>query len=204
VEPLLQVLGDPDGLLRTHAIWALGEIGDARAVPALIPFLGEETEGGSDNKAAAAALRQLGEGRLVEAFAQTLRGSKAALESWPGKYRREVVQAFIRALDSPDAGPAVQSAEALAELGAVEALPALRAQSRVRHFGDERTEERWAQAVAQLEAWAALPRPADAPLSPETLPRPAGEPEPSPETLPRPIGEPESTEEVRLRRTEEE
>lgn len=119
----------------------------------------------------------------MEAFSQALRGSRAALESLKGKSRREVAQGFIRTLDSPDGNKAAQAAWALAELGAVEALPALRSKGSERHSADERTKDRWATAVAQLETLAALPRPAEAaPTDTGTLPRPASEPEPSTET----------------------
>lgn len=42
VGPLMNVLDDEDNVLRARAIWALSEIGDARAIPALIPLLGEQ------------------------------------------------------------------------------------------------------------------------------------------------------------------
>ncbi len=41
VEPLLQRLTSTDWIARLLAAWALGEIGDAHAVPALLPWLGE-------------------------------------------------------------------------------------------------------------------------------------------------------------------
>lgn len=174
VEPLLQVLSDPDAVLRAKAIEALGSIGDIRAVPALIPFLGEEevTAEGPFCEQAAAALRQLGQGRLTEAFFQVLEGNQEALETLPGEVRAPVVQGLIRALDSPAAHRCVQAATALAALGAVESLPALRSSKRSRHFTEVALKAAWNQAVAHLERLAALPRPAErVGAGVETLPR---------------------------------
>jgi HEAT repeat protein len=167
------------------AIDALGEIGDERAVSALIPFLGEEgetdfggelgrTEGGRFCDHAARALRRLGQGGLTEAFSQILEGNQEALETLTGEHRAAVVQGLIRALDSPSVRRAVHAAGALAALGAVEALPALRSKAQRRRFAEEQARSLWARAVAHLEILAALPRPAEAEATDiGTLPRPA-------------------------------
>jgi HEAT repeat protein len=185
VEPLLQALSDPDAILQMKAIDALGEIGDERAVSALIPFLGEEgetdfggelgrTEGGRFCDHAARALRRLGQGGLTEAFSQILEGNQEALETLTGEHRAAVVQGLIRALDSPSVRRAVHAAGALAALGAVEALPALRSKAQRRRFAEEQARSLWARAVAHLEILAALPRPAEAEATDiGTLPRPA-------------------------------
>jgi hypothetical protein len=99
---------------------------------------------------------------------------------------------------------AVHAAWALGGLGAVEALPTLRSKAGVLSLAAEQVKKACAQAIAKLEAWAKLPRPAEAPEPEiETLPRPAYAPEPDEEALPRLTGEPEPNEEVLLRRTEE-
>ncbi|MEW6233639.1 MAG: HEAT repeat domain-containing protein, partial [Chloroflexota bacterium] len=41
VEPLIAALGDADAEVRRYAAWALGEIGDVRAVEPLIAALGD-------------------------------------------------------------------------------------------------------------------------------------------------------------------
>jgi hypothetical protein len=75
--------------------WALGEIGDPQAIPALIPFLGEWE--------ADKALRKLGQGDFVDAFHKVLdsRDEGAIKKLWEWGYRREIASAFIRMLDSP-------------------------------------------------------------------------------------------------------
>lgn len=176
VEPLLQALTDPDVLLQTKAIDALGKSGDKRAVPALLPFLGDQgkTAGGWLREYAAAALRRLGQGRLVEAFLQVLEGHQEALGTLAGEYRAAAVQGLVRALDSPDPIQVAHAAGALAVMGAIEALPALRSKGRRRHITDVGLKAAWDQAIAHLEGLAALPRPADeGERGVETLPRPA-------------------------------
>jgi HEAT repeat protein len=168
----------------------LGVIGDVRAVPAVIPLLGDDarTAGGnfSSRSAAAAALRDLGRRELVEAFAQTLFRNKAAVEVLKKSHPREFGQAFLRALDSDDVTIVVNAAWALAELGGVEGLPRLRSKTGLLNFPNKQLREIWHQSIAKLTSLSSLPRSAEA-VAPnvETLPRPAGEPEPSTETLPR-------------------
>jgi hypothetical protein len=189
VEPLTQVLNDADKGLREKSAWALGEIGDRRIVPALIPLLGDEAKNNRGNfsgrSPVADALRKLGKSELVEAFSQALFHSKTAMQSLKD-YRREFGQAFIRALGSPDVSTAVNAAWALSELGTLEALPHLRSQRHALRFPNPQLKEIWDQAIATLQSLSALPRAADATtLNAETLPRTAGAPEPNTETLPR-------------------
>lgn len=81
--------------MREKIFWALGEIGDPQAIPALIPFLGE--------READKALRKLGQGDFVDAFHKVLdsRDEDAIKKLREWGYRREVASAFIRVLDSP-------------------------------------------------------------------------------------------------------
>ncbi|MCS6863105.1 MAG: HEAT repeat domain-containing protein [Abditibacteriales bacterium] len=192
VAPLLQVLNDADVILREKAMAALANIGDRRAVPALIPLLGDEARINRGNfsgrSPAADALRKLGMEESVEAFSQALFRNKAAVETLKRQhqYQSEFAQAFLRALDSNDTTVAVNAAWSLAELGAIEALPALRARTGQIDFPNAQLRDVWYQAIAKLKSLSALPRPAQATApDAETLPRPAGQPEIDNETLPR-------------------
>jgi hypothetical protein len=190
VAPLLQVLNDADVVLREKAMSALANIGDRRAVPALIPLLGDEAKTNRGNfsgrSPAANALRKLGAEECVEAFSQALFRHKAAVETLKKQHQSEFAQAFLRALDSKDATVAVNAAWTLAELGAVEALPMLRSKTGLIDFPNAQLRDVWNQAIAKLKSLSALPRPAQAAApDTETLPRPAGEPETGTETLPR-------------------
>ncbi len=190
VAPLLQVLNDADVVLREKAIAALANIGDRRAVPALIPLLGDEAKTNRGNfsgrSPAADALRKLGAEELVEAFSQALFRNKAAVETLKKQHQSEFAQAFLRALDSNDATVAVNAAWTLAELGAIEALPVLRSKTGLIDFPNAQLRDVWNQAIAKLKSLSALPRPAEpATTDTDTLPRPAGAPEMGTETLPR-------------------
>jgi hypothetical protein len=190
VAPLLNVLTDPDNVLRAKAIWALGEIGDTHAVPFLIPLLGDVSE----HSAAGAALRKLSEGELVEAFSQTLLGNKSKLTTLKGQFRDKVIQGLIKSLDGSDPFTIAHAAWALGELGAMEALPHLKSKGGLFSGSSEGVKEACARAIAKLETLAALPRPAEA-ASPDTttLPRPSTQPMTGTETLPHPAddgGEP--------------
>jgi HEAT repeat protein len=193
LQALVEVVNDADDVVRAGAIEALGEIGDAGAVPALIPLLGQTKKVGvrQVRGLAAAALGKVGAQDVVDAFDQALQGHVDPLkELAEGAHRSEIVQALVYALDAH--ATAAKAATGLAALGAREVLPKLR--SLARGFGvPESVREACRSAVAELEAQAALPRPARA--DPEgrtdTLPRPIAEPEGGVETLPRAVEEEE-------------
>jgi hypothetical protein len=206
VLPLMQVLKvevlkEADKATRVEAIKALSEIGDARAMPALIPLLGDgETVGGRTvADCAADALATFGETELVLAFMQTLEGDKTALETLRGKYQREVIEGLILKAASHHQSDEmrVNALWALGELRAVEVLPKLRlglkimAVGGVFGVGSERLKRACEDLIAHLEAiesaTGTLPRTAEA-VAPdiETLPRSAAAPLPDTETLPRP------------------
>jgi HEAT repeat protein len=75
VPGLVAVLNDSDGNVRRGAAWALGEIGDDRAVPHLIPWLDDTTGdmfgiGGRVCDAVAGALERIGTPTALEAVAR--------------------------------------------------------------------------------------------------------------------------------------
>lgn len=187
VEPLISVLDDRDPELAAKAIRALGEIADGRAVGPVLPFLGvgQVVEGNTFAELAAHTLRQLGEEVRVQAFGQALEGNIEPLKTTAGEYRPQVSQALINALGDGDGSVIAHAAEALANLGAAEALPSLRAVVR-RASKNDPTRLACEEAISELEARAALPRPAKA-AEPDvdTLPRSVHEPAPSTDTLPK-------------------
>ena len=178
--PLLTALRDPDPLLRAHAAVSLGEIGDRQAIPSLVSALGDlgHADGRTVGDYAAEALRQLGEGALVDTYSRALEGDSALLKRMQEGEREPFIQAFLGTLESPDAETAARTARALAELGAVEALPRIRAQaSRVRSANGE-IRKMLDAAIQELERRKDLPRPTGAPeADPNALPRPASSPD---------------------------
>lgn len=190
VVPLLQVLSDPDPVLRLKAVYALGEMGDPRAVAELIPLLGspEWVQDQTLGTAAAEALRKLGEGAAVDRFQRVLDGNLGEVEAL--RSRAGVFSgAFALALDDAQPERVAAAALALARFSAIEALPEIRAAARRLRQASPEVGERLKEAIAELEMRSALPRPAHAPLPDDTvLPRPAEAPTPDTDTLPRPAG----------------
>ena len=99
INVLCEALEHPFSSVRAKAVWALGEIGDPSVIPHLIPLLGDH-ETVSDQ--AAAVLEKFGEGDLVHAFKKALTGKvdEQARKILSGKYRPQVVKAFVKALNS--------------------------------------------------------------------------------------------------------
>ena len=129
VWPLISVLEGRDPVLAAKAIRALGEIGDVRAVPGLLPILGDgqAVEGDTFARLAAHTLRRLGEEDRVQAFGQAVKGDVEPLKRVAGEYRPQLSRALVTALGDTDGSVIANAAAALASLGAVEALPSLRA-----------------------------------------------------------------------------
>ena len=184
VPALASVLGDEDTWLRARAIDALAEIRHQDAVGPLIPLLGDTraADDRSVQRRVAEALRQLGEGELVDTVLAALNGDFGRLKALGGGYRAEIVAAFAGALKRPSG---THAANALAEINAVEALPQLR--EVLRTFGArDPTGQAVSRAISKLEARASLPRAASAAdVEVDTLPRAAREPGPDSTTLPR-------------------
>lgn len=181
---LTSVLTDKDNLLVARAIEALARIGDARAVGPLVRRLGDTkaAEGRPIRDHVADALRELGEGALVDAVLAALDGDFARLKAYDGAYRAEIIDALANSIRWRSA---THPANALAEIHAVEALPRLRAI--LTNYGRRNpTGQTVADVIRRLESRASLPRAATAPdVEADTLPRAAREPGPDTRTLPR-------------------
>ena len=191
---LVSVLASEDGLLRVNAIDALASIADRRAIRPLLGLLGDTTRAIQDR--AAGALRSLGEsalreprhrlGDLVDDVFTALAGDASRIRDAVGEYRGEVIDAFVVALDGPSG---MHAAKALEELHAIEALPGMRAVLR-RTGTKSRTGKAIEASIQELEARAALPRPAEArEVGADTLPRVADDPGRATDTLPRAMDE---------------
>ncbi len=213
VEVLLEATQDSVPDIRAIALWALGQIGDERAVAAAIPLLTDKSPTcfrrwlyewtrkvlsrevndigrvfyWTVRAVAAAVLRQLGLGDLVRAFwrALTYRDAEAVakLKAFQ-RYRKEMAEALIRVLDTGTVSEAVNAAWLLGELWAFEALPALRAKMRS-PFTAMQVREECQKVVAKLEALATLPSPAAEGIDPSVLPRPAVPTDIATDVLPR-------------------
>jgi HEAT repeat protein len=174
-------LNESDDNLRVKAVWALGEIGDPAAIPALIPLLGDETPvgGWQFSSYTAPALRRLGEGALVNALEAALEGSDTGVDALQEHHCPALTETFRRLLDSLDPLRVAQTAWMCGELGSVELLPLLRQRGRaVRRTAAPLDLRRINEAIERLEAQTKLPRPAMAPsVSVHSLPRPSHEAE---------------------------
>ena len=189
---LTAVLKDKDTVLIAQAIEALAQIGDVRAVGPLVRRLGDikPADGRPIRDRVADALRQLGEGVLVDAVLGALEGDFARLKAYGGEYREEIIEALCNSIRWRSA---VHPANALAEIHAVEALPRLR-RVLTNFAGRSPTGQAIADAIRRLEARASLPRAAAAAdVEVDTLPRAAGEPGPDRGTLPRGSRAPEDS-----------
>ena len=191
IDVLCEALEHPFSSVRAKAVWALGEIGDPSVVPHLIPLLGD-CEEVSDydmvSDQAATVLEEFGEGDLVHAFKKALIGKvdEQVRKILSGKYRPQVVKAFVKALNSELPSVAIGAAWALGELRFVEALPILERKARSL-MAPKQVRLACREAAEKLRTFAYLP--AIPSVSPEVanLPRPATATEIPKETLPRAV-----------------
>jgi HEAT repeat protein len=167
---------------RVAAIWALGEIGDQKAIPALIPFLGDLSEvlfGFYEAKMAfmkgiglakeefrerlrwkvrdwaEEALMKL-KPEIVELFRKVVEErDKNALFELAKEYRSEIVAALTGLLDRRQRDWVFNAVWALRELKAVEALPKLR---RLARRAGPHLREYCQKVIAELEEFSMLPR----------------------------------------------
>ena len=190
IAALASVLEADDKVLRAEAIDALANIQHERAIKPLLRLLGDTSHvaGRRIQDRVGEAVRRLGEAELVDAVLAALVGDISKIKAAVGIYRSQVIEAFVVALEGT-AG--FHAAKALGELQALEALPEMRAV--LRRVGERgRKGQALRAAIQELEARAALPRPADGgEVVADTLPRAAGEPGPETDTLPRSADESE-------------
>jgi len=187
IDALASVLGSEDTVLRAHAVDALASIAHRGAIEPLLRRLSDTSrvEGKPIQDRVARALRGLGEGKLVDAVLAALTGDASRLRDAVGAYR-VVIDCFVVALEGPSG---MHAARALEELHAMEALPAMREVLR-RTGTRSRTGAAIEASIRELEARAALPRPAQArEVGADTLPRAADDPGPATDTLPRAVKE---------------
>jgi hypothetical protein len=187
VDVLLGTLHESDPILQAKAAHALGEIGDERAVPALIRSLGKR-QGQLKRKLAADAadaLIAMGEEATVLAFEAALDGRPDDLSAVAKQHRTDLIEALITALEGPGRLVVANAVAALAKIGAVEALPELR--QRMNDYMLAGVRESYWEAIEALESRTGLPRPASAvERHSDTLPKPAdGRGRPAPDTLPK-------------------
>jgi HEAT repeat protein len=149
VEPLIQLATDENAepLLNKKAIEALGRIGDARAVPALVKMLTKERRGISFYVESSFALYQLGT-PAADALLAALEGKDPALAEWakqqgvhPASYAMKSAQilgdlrdrraeaALLRQLAFKNEDPRIQ---ALVRMQAADALGRMRATAAVK------------------------------------------------------------------------
>jgi HEAT repeat protein len=151
IEMLLQVTEDADQYVRGDAIKALGEIGDAMAVPTLIKRI--EDANFNNQEAAAAALAKIGDGRAVQPLVAMLRAAGkeqqaryAAAEALIKLGEAKAVPLLLDALQDRDAYTRAMALQVLAVIGDGRCVPAAIAALR-----DSDSNVRWS-AVATLGA----------------------------------------------------
>jgi hypothetical protein len=185
INVLCEALEHPSPSVRAKAVWALGEIGEPSVIPHLIPLLGDY-DTVSDH--AAIVLGKFGESDLVNAFKKALIGKldEQSRKILTGKYRPQVVKAFIKALNGESELAAIGAAWALGELRFVEALPVLERKA-CSFLTPMQVRLACREAAAKIRPFAYLP--AIPSVSPEiaNLPRPATATEIPTENLPRAV-----------------
>ena len=127
-DPLAKALAGPAWIARTNAAWALGAMGNRRAVPLLSRTLGDSES--SVRKRSAWALGALDASEAVPALVDALKDSDAGVReqvAWAlgAIGDRRAVDGLIGALGDSVAGVRKQAAWALGALGDKRAVPAL-------------------------------------------------------------------------------
>jgi HEAT repeat protein len=171
VDALVAALDDATFLVREAVIWALGEIGDPKAIPALLPLLGEPLP---DSDWARKALKKLHQGKIVDAWHKVLRERDETALQTLRPWRMEIAEALLRGLERQTFSEpiALNAVWALKTLGVIDALPRL--QQLAHRHPSEQVRQACGQVAKELEMLTRLPKPATT-LPPDiaTLPRPA-------------------------------
>jgi HEAT repeat protein len=139
VPALVVALRDPDAGVRAGAAYALGKIGDARAVEPIMALV--EDRDPSLRSVAARALGRLRDSRAVTALTRALEDGHVNVRLQAAGSLREIggpsaVSPLIEALEDPDARVRLQAALALSTLGDGRAVEPLiqRLRSRGEHY----------------------------------------------------------------------
>lgn len=193
VAALCALLDDGNRELAERALQALRTLGSAEAVPSVIAQLGRYAAGGDwgYHDLVVKFLREQGEGELAGAFDRVvLHGEPlfAPLQRHPD----DVGRALVRVLDTGLTFSAASAARALGELGLRWAEPAVRRAAR-RLAGLSPAEQKmFDDAIAAMERWDALPRPAGTPAHDEQLPRAVEQTGVATDALPQPVADPDA------------
>lgn len=126
------MVNDPNLSVKEEALLILSDLGNPNAVPLIIPLLGDlKIESGFRlSEYAAHTLKKLGAGEIVSAFYQVVNeGDMSAFEQLR-PYRKQVIEALVRSLDSYLSGHIGNAARALKNWNAIEALSKLKVKLR--------------------------------------------------------------------------
>jgi len=123
----IKELGDPDEIVRKSAAWALGEIGDVKAVDPLIDALKDEEE--EVRQSAAYALGKIGDAKAVDPLIDALKDEEGEVRERAAWALGEIgdgkaVDALINALKDQEAN-VLNSVDALGKIGDKRAVPEL-------------------------------------------------------------------------------
>jgi HEAT repeat protein len=134
---LLQALQDKNLVwMRREIIRSLGEIGDPRAVPALLQMLQDESKQINEKDEVVAALVKIDDPQAVPALLQLLRKERISQKEhnwWSdetkktlGRIRKpQSISAVLKVLQDEDANLRMAAAEVLGEIGSLQVIPAL-------------------------------------------------------------------------------
>jgi HEAT repeat protein len=128
VDEYIPQLKHQNDYVRQDAAAALGEIGDASAVPALIETLKDQHD--NVRRTAAEALEKIGDAFAVPALIEALTDEESSVRLNATKALRKIedgsaVHALIEVLNDRDEGVRANAAAALGEIGDSSAVPAL-------------------------------------------------------------------------------
>jgi HEAT repeat protein len=128
VQILAQELKNENWQIRLLAVWALGNIGNPKAIPALIQALQDENK--QVRLIAAEALGKIGDSRAVSALIPALQDEdrdvrQAAVNALGKIGDPQVIPFLTRALQDEDTDVCQAAAEALGKIGDPQAIPAL-------------------------------------------------------------------------------
>ncbi|MCX7967803.1 MAG: HEAT repeat domain-containing protein [Armatimonadetes bacterium] len=226
VDALMEALKSPFPEVVATAIWALAQIGDERAVKAIVPLITSKSAvkrqkwlndwtkdvliGNGQfvpplpipdtiGAVASAALVQLGQAGLVGSFWKAwLKRDENAIKQLKvmKEFRKEITEALVTMLNFGSVSEAINAAELIGDLWAFDALPALKSKAMTLST-PERVRKVCLEVADKLDQLSRLPMPATATeIDTSTLPRPASATEIATDTLPSPAKLPRNSDVV--------